>query len=630
MLYTESDIELLKSKSDAIREKLELIKQTNSEPSQEDLKKAHEIVKDFVKTKKRKLYGGFALHLLMINKNKDKGIYSSSKIPDIDTYSTEPMDDMQKLCNILHNDGFKEIQGIEAMHAETYSIKYYNETLCDFSYVPKNIFNRMPFVEVEGFRCIHPNFMTIDYLRMLSNPMDSYWRFFDCGSDLKAFSRFRMLLSEYSIPYNEKSLSIMKSSPKVNDLKNVIFNYLIEKKTIVVVGFYAYNYFCKIGGYDTVDIPYYEFISVDYKKDALELIDVLKKVNNEISYDEYSPFFQFTDYSVEIYIKDDIVCRIYNHLNKCVPYQDVEAQNFDDKKLKRMVGGYNGKIRIGSFILCLLYTYINAQRARVNENQNTEKLFYNAASHLIHVRNEYLKKIKKTFLDETIFADFTLACIGEEITSEKAKRLKVAKRKAKKKPIIYRYIPADEYRETTPKYIYGNTSGNKILNSNTKKLKLGKDSIDDEETDIEENENDEIEIKENDNGKKKKQSRVSNENIKLHVSQPYFDEIKNGEKTFEGRLFKSKFKDIHVNDIVIWENDKDTFSTKIKSVRLFDTFFDAIESVGLKNVLPSQYKKYKNESVETIKKSIEEVYRQWYSMDDENEYGVVLFELSKN
>ena len=40
MLYTESDIELLKSKSDAIREKLELIKQTNSEPSQEDLKKA--------------------------------------------------------------------------------------------------------------------------------------------------------------------------------------------------------------------------------------------------------------------------------------------------------------------------------------------------------------------------------------------------------------------------------------------------------------------------------------------------------------------------------------------------------------------------------------------------------------
>ncbi|ATZ80711.1 poly(A) polymerase catalytic subunit [Bodo saltans virus] len=646
MLYTDGDIELLKNKADDIRDKLEKIKQTNSEPSQEDLKKAHEIVKDYVKSKKRKLYGGFALHLLLVNKNKDKGIYKSTKIPDIDTYSIEPMDDMQKLCNLLHNSGFKEIQGIEAMHAETYSIKYYNETLCDFSYVPKNIFNRMPFIEVDGFRCIHPNFMTIDYLRMLSNPMDSYWRFFDCGTELKAFSRFRMLLSEYPVQYNDKQLNIMKPSPKVQNLKSIIFNYLNNKKTTVVIGFYAYNYFCKIAGYDTIDIPYYEFISVDYKKDALELIELLKKENDEILHEEFTPFFQFTDYSVEIYVKDDIVCRIYNHLKKCIPYQNVESKNFDEKKLKRtqthlQSGRGTNNIQIGSFILCLLYTYINAQRARVNENVQTEKLYYHMASHLINMRNEYLKKIKKTFLDNTIFADFTLDCIGEEITSEKAKRMKIAKRKAKKKPIIYRYTPADEYRESTPKYIYSNTSGNKIVN--TKNLLLGNNvKNDDDDTEIEDidignndkdsdddNKENVDDNKEN-NDAKQNRTKVQKE-IKLHLSQPHFDDVKNGKKKFEGRLYKEKFSNTRLGDIIIWENDNKTFLTKIKSIRLFNTFFEAIESVGLENILPTQAKKHKDDTTDdAIKKSIEEVYREWYSYDDEMEYGIVLFELQKN
>jgi ASC-1-like (ASCH) protein len=42
---------------------------------------------------------------------------------------------------------------------------------------------------------------------------------------------------------------------------------------------------------------------------------------------------------------------------------------------------------------------------------------------------------------------------------------------------------------------------------------------------------------------------------KKHLSQPWFDYIKSGEKTIEGRLNKDFWSNININDIIIWYND---------------------------------------------------------------------------
>ena len=34
---------------------------------------------------------------------------------------------------------------------------------------------------------------------------------------------------------------------------------------------------------------------------------------------EFYPFFQFTDYNVEIYSNNKLICRIYNYNKKCIP-----------------------------------------------------------------------------------------------------------------------------------------------------------------------------------------------------------------------------------------------------------------------------------------------------------------------
>jgi Mimiviridae putative poly(A) polymerase catalytic subunit len=603
-LYTNSDIDLVLQSQDKIQEKLKKIKSELSEPSFDELKKAHELVKDYCIQKKKKLYGGYALHLLLVHKNPDGGIYDEEKIPDIDIYTYEPLDDMYNICNILHKKGMKYIMGQEALHKETYTIKFYNETLCDLSYVPKNIYHRMPFIEVRGLHCIHPNFMTIDYLRMMSNPLDSYWRFFGCEENLKAFRRFIELQKVYKLPYNDRDLQMDKPKKELSPILNVIYKFLFNRKTIVTIGFYAYNYFCRKTGYSPVNIPYYEFISTDYRQDALELIDILKKENENIMHEEFNPFFQYTDYNVEIYVGDTMICRIYNHNKRCVPYQDVPAFDFLNNK-----SNDNDSIRIGSFTVTILHLLIDAQKARVNNNNQLEKFYYHMLSHCIQMRDYYFKTKNKNMMDDTIFEDFIINCIGEEMTMEKEKRLRIEKRKRQKKPLVHRYTPADNFVEKPPKFIFNNSSGNKV--NNPKNLRLADDVKD--EDDIDET---------SDTDTSDTDSQKGGNEYEFNVNQPYFDQIKNGEKTYEGRLKKKKITELKTGDMVVWKNNNKTVKTRIKNIYEFNTFFDGIKKLGLDKTLPSEAKNNKS-----INNAIDDVYRQWYSEEDEKELGVIFIEL---
>jgi hypothetical protein len=483
-LYTLSDIDLLRKKADDIKSDVAKQRATIIEPYPTDVKRAHNIIIDFCKSKQRKIYGGFALHLLLKNKDATQGIYNETSIPDIDIYSPEPINDLYYLCNYLHTNGFKYISGTEAVHSETYTIKYYSVVLCDLSYVPKNIYHKMPTFEINGLQVIHPNFMTIDYLRMESNPIDSYWRFFEC-SDLKSFTRFVKLQNAYPFPHDSKELNmdtiIDKPHNNQNNILIEIFNYLLNKTSVIVIGIYAYNCFMITINFKLSQIPYYEFISVDYKKDCLDLIEILQKKSSEIKYQEMYPWFQYTDYSVEIYIKNTLICRIYNNNHKCIPYQDVPAYNFNIKKVIKL----QHKIRIGTFSLVLLHFLIDAQKMRVNSEKEKEKFFYNVVSYCIRARLKYFTSYKKNFLDNSIFKEFTTTCIGNEISSEKQMLLRIENRKKSKKPLVYRYVPAEKYQEVPPTFIFHNTSGNVINNVKNLQLTSKDESESEPESDLE-------------------------------------------------------------------------------------------------------------------------------------------------
>lgn len=475
-LYKNTDIDLLHDSWDSILERVEMQRYSIIEPTKEEIIKVHNIICDYIKEHKRKIYGGFALNLLLIDKNPSEKIYKDNQIPDIDFYSPDPMSDLIKICNILHTKGFKLISGKEAQHINTYNINVNYLTYCDLTYVPRNIYNKMPFKEINGYTVIHPHFMWIDYLRIFTDPMTSYWRM---GNDLKSFKRFYLLQKNFTLPFSDHPIEIEGSTSTLDNALNQIYNFCIGKKSLIMIGFYAYNYFLHTSGlnkkYKLVQIPYYEIISINFRFDCLQLLDTLNQLNSidnsKLTHVEFYPFFQFTDNSLEIYYNGDLIVRIYNHNKKSIPYQDVLAINFSQKHSEQSVQiNNNNFIRMATFPTVLMYSIISIMKARTQSNDDDKNLYFAVTSHLIEARKYYFNRTKKTILDDSIFKEFVSDCIGSTLPPDRERKLIIENRKKNGKRWMFSYEPADGMKEPENTYLFPNLSGNKILNP--KHLKL--------------------------------------------------------------------------------------------------------------------------------------------------------------
>jgi hypothetical protein len=466
-LYVKDDIELLSKNIDEINEKIERKQLEMYEPNDKERKDITKIILDFVKDKRRKIYGGFALNNLVLDKDKKEGFYKDYQTPDVDFYSPSPIEDLINLCNILYKAGYKRVVGKEARHVDTYSIIVNFQLYCDISYVPKNIYNRMPFKEIGGLHYIHPFFMAIDYLRMITDPLASYWRI------EKSLKRMVLLQKHYPLPVISKPIEIIDSNEDFDKAVESITSFLTETKTCITIGFYAYNYYINKSETNNknikiINIPYHEIISTNYKTDFDEINDRLKKQfgPDRITHKEYFPFFQFTGYSVELLLDNEVVCVIYSHNNKCLPFIKVPALIFSQGKSKKM----NGEITLGTFSLTLLYSQIMTIKYRVINDRTMTEVYMTIVSHLISARNDYFQKNKKNIFDETIFRDFVVECQGEGIHPDREVGLRFEARRKKNKKAYYMYEPEKDVKSAETNYNFSNMSGNEI--KNPKNLRL--------------------------------------------------------------------------------------------------------------------------------------------------------------
>ena len=474
-LYNESDLDLLASNwgrikelSDRKREEMGIV------PSTMDKKKVHDIIISYIKQNNRKVYGGYALNLLLKN-IKAKELYIGDDLynHDIDMYSPDPITDLKVICNTLYKAGCQYIHCSEALHKETYTIKVDSLVYCDISYVPRNIYNKMPFVKVDGINAIGADFMTIDYLRMMTDPMTSYWRI---DNDIKAFKRFFLLQIHYPFKDPEKKYDVDLASivpaPKITKQLETVKTFMLNKKSIVSIGFYAYNYFLKESrnkSYGLMKIPYYEMISTNYIEDTENLINELGKTyGTGITYEEYYPFFQFTGYNTRIYFEKTLIAIIYSHNHKSVPYLKVDGS------------------KMGTFQVVIMYYLINFMYWRVNDDMKNKNLVHTTISNLYDIRNYYLQSREKKILDDSPFKEFVIECIGETKTLQRERQIEIDRRRKNKEPISFSYVPTEEsasqpVEQTT--YRFANSSGNMITNDSKMLLFHNKSS---DEDDVEE------------------------------------------------------------------------------------------------------------------------------------------------
>ena len=104
-----------------------------------------------------------------------------------------------------------------------------------------------------------------------------------------------------------------------------------------------------------------------------------------------------------------------------------------------------------------------------------------------------------------------------------------------------------------------------------------------------------------------------------HRAEPYFTFIKNGQKTFEGRIRKGWYRLAKPGDHIIIYNEEETDSIEVivKNVRPYVSMREMLEREPLKKLLPD---------VETIEQGIK-VFKRFYTDEQEREFGVVAIEI---
>lgn len=463
------------------------------EPTIDEINQVNGIIVDYIKKNKRKVYGGYALNKLLVTKNPSLAIYDELDTPDIEFYSPDPLGDLTKLCDKLAEAGFKNVVGQEAQHKETYSIFVNYQLYCDISYMPSNIYAKARFIQADGFNLIHPWFMIVDYFRMFTDPMVSYWRL------EKHFARYLKLQKTYPLPLINKPVEITPfKADNLHLTINMLEDFLSNIPGTIFTGFYAYNYYLKYSDFSKKDkrfsqiqMPYLEVYSTNYVEDGLKTIEYLKslpeELSSKISHREFYPFFQFYGYNTVFYFElngDQIpILYLYSNNNKCISFKSVPYVKFDNIKLKSSSPEADKTVDIGSFDFNILHALIILVKVRVDDDNDWNDILYTLINGYVAFRKYYFTQNNITLYDSSIFEGFVIDCKGETIPPDREKRMLIQARKKLGKPAIYRYESGVSKQPGS--YYFANTSGNEIRNEKNYKLKeenLGKkfeDELDD-------------------------------------------------------------------------------------------------------------------------------------------------------
>lgn len=466
-LYGLKDLEMSKTKIPPLVEKIDNIKLDVLEPTRAEIMKITKVVIDFVKEKKRKIYGGYAQNKLVSKADPTDAFYKEDVIPDVDFYSPNPIVDLNEICNLFFKLGFKNIEGKEAWHKETYSVFINRVNACDITYVPNNVYHKMPYVEINEMYYASASFTIIDIYRMLNEPYFSSFRW------EKTFPRLYLLQKHY--PFNKATLPLKDQDsisrvPYKNDIKLLlqgVFNFIKNNKSVIVYSRYAYNKFLqqsgilKSGGkdsskYSVLDIPYYEFVSINYKDDVAKLLSQLKSKFSRFYQDifvvEHYPFWQFIGYSTYIKYKNVVIAHIVHYNKKCTPIRKVTEDG--------------ATVQIAPFDYTLMMSMITAFRMRVLKDKERYHYYNIMTSHLIEIRNYFMRKNNKTMFDDTLFQEFIPSCIGETIDPLRETSMVREARWLANEMVFYKYKPEVKFREdTSTTYRFPNSSGNAINNN---------------------------------------------------------------------------------------------------------------------------------------------------------------------
>lgn len=440
-LLSDSELDTLDANVNAIIDAAEERKMRVLPPTLEDFVRARETVLAFVKSNKRIVYGGYAWNALIKAKDPADAFYSEKHMADIEFYSNRPAHDIKALCDALHADGFEYVSGKNAFHEDTFTVFVNFKALCDISYMPSNIYFNTPTVSVDGLRLAHPKFIMVDVLRIFNTPLTSYFRI------EKTLNRVRPLLKHYQLVFSSRGREEYQPVP-VGSLPVVeTMMQTLRKLDVMYVGHLVLPQFFKPGVKMVANAAPVEVYSSNLAEDAKAVHDALRDVS-DVTTTQYYPFFQFWDKSVVFKHQGTTILTMYGNLENCLGYL---STTLDGRPIKT-----------GSFNTCFMHELVRFHHGYVQRNDNVKRLAdYNMLRMLV-AKKLFLKREKKTILDDTVFRDFSADCYGATIEPIRKRLLSTIDDKYSR--VVINYTPRTNSNFNPDNINFGNYSGNIINN----------------------------------------------------------------------------------------------------------------------------------------------------------------------
>lgn len=422
------------------------------EPNNDEYHIVRGIIINFIKSKKRLVYGGYAQNELIKVKNQEDDFYGDCRA-DIEFYSPEPLKDLIELCDLINEKKIFNVKGDEGMHPETYKIYANLENYCDMSYMDPHIYNNCPFIELNGFKMTHPHMMIIDGYRVYTDLLTSRFRL------EKTYIRNNLLEKHYPLPLTNENESYKQylNKEKQNEILRNIRKLIIMNSKFVVVGHYGVEYLTKKINDETIQVknyPYYQLITSNLKEDYLKIYNILKSIyGRKISYKKYYKYFMFWDQRIEFYFDNQVILKLYGNNDKCIVHQ------YSEKK----------KTYFGTFQLLILYLLIDYNYAQVNNIKHEEKNFLILLNKLFKSKDLYMNENQLNILDPSGFQHFTTECFGDPGNPLRDPVIKRIKNVKKGKMFKFSYFPKEGKKGVVPVYKFNNSSGLLIDTSKKKK-----------------------------------------------------------------------------------------------------------------------------------------------------------------
>lgn len=353
--------------------------------------KKYDIVKQFIKDRGLKIYGGVAINSFLPDEDK---FYDESEIPDYDVFSPNPWQDAVDLADKFYEKGYKFIEAKAGIHKGTYKVYVEMWPVADITFMPPEEFKKIKTTIIDGLQVVGPFKLLESMYKEFSEPYVN-------ASRWTKVSQREKLLQRWLKPLNDKfNCSVdLFTKKRIDDnlakLLDSVYNFSIRKK-LVFSGAIAYNTFLELGGSSRrVNVNSIQVLSENAKEDIMQLFPDLLKINKNLEITtRYIPSRELNNnvYNINL-IKDNKLyplCEIV-HLTSCTPYKELL-----------------GKIVVSiDYLKYDLYDNIVFADSPQESEDSKCKIQY-----LTKIQNNYYNSMGITELDNSPFQRFVIDCRG--------------------------------------------------------------------------------------------------------------------------------------------------------------------------------------------------------------------------